>query len=105
MDHSAKLVGITDQLGDPPFGLVYRRLVVALSIVVFWIIGQYSTVSQNCSAIPRLLIFTTDLMLSFNAQHTGTKGEDKTFWQLAERVRRCSDLHFFVLSATFVPFC
>uniref|UniRef100_M1DF99 Uncharacterized protein n=1 Tax=Solanum tuberosum TaxID=4113 RepID=M1DF99_SOLTU len=38
------------------------------------------------------------------AQHTGTKGEDKTIWQFAEWVRQFSDLHFFVLLAAFVPF-
>uniref|UniRef100_M1E0Y3 Uncharacterized protein n=1 Tax=Solanum tuberosum TaxID=4113 RepID=M1E0Y3_SOLTU len=83
-DHSAKLVGIADQLGDPPFGLVHRRLVLAFSIVVFWIIGRHNTVSWNCSAICRLLFFTADLICSFRAQHTGTKGEDKTFWRLTE---------------------
>ncbi|KAG5586244.1 hypothetical protein H5410_046678 [Solanum commersonii] len=40
---------------------------------------------------------------STGAHHTGTKYEDKTFWRFAKRVRRFSDLHFFVLSAAFVP--
>uniref|UniRef100_M1E1A2 Uncharacterized protein n=1 Tax=Solanum tuberosum TaxID=4113 RepID=M1E1A2_SOLTU len=39
------------------------------------------------------------------AQHTGTKGEDKTFWRFTEWVRQFSDLHLFVLSAAFVLFC
>ncbi|KAG5610957.1 hypothetical protein H5410_022238 [Solanum commersonii] len=47
-DHSAKLVRIADQLGDLPFGLVHRRLALALSIIVFWIIRQHSTASRNC---------------------------------------------------------
>ncbi|WMV30270.1 hypothetical protein MTR67_023655 [Solanum verrucosum] len=103
-DHSAKLVGIADQLGDPPFGLVHRRLALDFSIIVFWIIVRHSTTSRNCSVICRLLLFTADLVRSFRAQHIGTKGEDKTFWRLAEWVRRFSDLQFFVLSAAFVPF-
>ncbi|KAG5610435.1 hypothetical protein H5410_021716 [Solanum commersonii] len=78
-DHLAKLVGIVDQLSDPPFGLVHRRLALAFCIIVFWIIGRHSTVSWNCSAIRRLLLFTADLIRSFRAQHTGTKDEDKTF--------------------------
>ncbi|KAG5595673.1 hypothetical protein H5410_036905, partial [Solanum commersonii] len=69
-----------------------------------WIIGRHSTASQNCSAIRRLLLFTADLILSFRAQHTGTKGEDRTFWRLAKYVRQLSNLHFFVFSATFIPF-
>ncbi|KAG5610104.1 hypothetical protein H5410_021385, partial [Solanum commersonii] len=40
-DHLAKLVGIADQLGDPPFGLVHLRLALAFSSVVFWIIGHH----------------------------------------------------------------
>ncbi|WMV50036.1 hypothetical protein MTR67_043421, partial [Solanum verrucosum] len=104
-EHSASLVEIADQLSDPPFGRFHRRLSLSFSMVVFWIIGRHSTASWNCSATHRLLIFTTDLILSFRAQYTGTKGKDKTFWRLAERVRRFSDLHFFVLSATSVPFC
>ncbi|KAG5631955.1 hypothetical protein H5410_003672, partial [Solanum commersonii] len=79
-DHSASLIKITDQLGDPPFA------------------------SRNCSLIRRLLLFTTDLILSFRAQHTRTKGEDKIFWRLAKWVHRFSNLHFFVLSAAFVSF-
>ncbi|KAG5580505.1 hypothetical protein H5410_051132 [Solanum commersonii] len=68
--HSAQLVEITDTLGDPPFGLLYRLSAFAFSI--------------------------------FAVQHTGTKGENKTFWRLANR--RFSNLHFLVLSAAFVPF-
>uniref|UniRef100_M1DDH0 Gag-pol polyprotein n=1 Tax=Solanum tuberosum TaxID=4113 RepID=M1DDH0_SOLTU len=41
----------------------------------------------------------------YGGQQTGTEGENKTFWRITKRVRRFSDLHFFVLSATFVPFC
>ncbi|KAG5612205.1 hypothetical protein H5410_023486 [Solanum commersonii] len=79
-DHSASLVEIANQLSDPPFG---------------------STTLRNCLATRRLLLFTTDLILSFRAQHTGTKGEDMTFWRFTEWVRRTSDLYFFVLSAAF----
>ncbi|WMV46649.1 hypothetical protein MTR67_040034, partial [Solanum verrucosum] len=79
-DHSGSLVEIADQLGNPPFGRFHRRLALSFNIVVFFIIGRHSTTSQNCSATRRLLLFTTDLILSFKAQHTRTKGEDKTFW-------------------------
>ncbi|WMV08824.1 hypothetical protein MTR67_002209, partial [Solanum verrucosum] len=103
-DHSVKLVGIVDQLSDQLFGLVHHRLALFFSIVVVWIIGRHSTASRNCSVIRRLFVFTADLIRSFRAQHTGTKGEDKTFWRLVEWVRRFSDLHFFVLSTAFVPF-
>ncbi|KAG5585776.1 hypothetical protein H5410_046210 [Solanum commersonii] len=99
-----QLVGITDQLGNSPFGIVHSRVSLSLSIILFWIIRRHDTTSQSCSVTRRLLLFTTDLILSFKAQRTGTKGEDKTFWQLTEWVRRFSDLHFFVLSAAFVPF-
>ncbi|KAG5585676.1 hypothetical protein H5410_046110 [Solanum commersonii] len=86
-DHLVKLVGIADQLGDSPFGIVHRCLALAFSIIVFWIIRRHSNASRNCSVIRRLLIFTTNLILSFRAKHTGTKGEDKTFWRLTEWVR------------------
>ncbi|KAG5572239.1 hypothetical protein H5410_062005 [Solanum commersonii] len=84
--------------------LIHHRLALAFSIVMFWIIGRHSTTSRNYLVIPQLLLFTFDLIRSFRAQHTGTKGEDKTFWHLAEWVRRFSDLHLFVLLAAFVPF-
>ncbi|KAG5586967.1 hypothetical protein H5410_047401 [Solanum commersonii] len=83
-DHSASLVEIVDQLGDLPFGRFHRRLALSYNIVVFWIIRRNSTASRNCSVTRRLLFSTVDLILSFKAQHTGTKGEDKTFWRLAE---------------------
>uniref|UniRef100_M1DUS6 Uncharacterized protein n=1 Tax=Solanum tuberosum TaxID=4113 RepID=M1DUS6_SOLTU len=86
-DHSAPLVEITNQLGDPPFGRFHHRLVLSFSIVVFSIIGRHSTTSRKCLATCRLLFFTADLIPSFMGQHTGTKGEDKTFWRLAEWVR------------------
>ncbi|WMV29600.1 hypothetical protein MTR67_022985, partial [Solanum verrucosum] len=50
-EHSVKLVGIANQLGDLPFGLVHRRLALAFNIVVFWIIGRHSITSWNCSVI------------------------------------------------------
>ncbi|KAG5605871.1 hypothetical protein H5410_027363, partial [Solanum commersonii] len=84
-DPSAKLVRFVDQLGYPPFGLVYRPLALAFDIIVFFIIRIYSNASRNCSVTCRLLLFTADLILSFKAQHIGTKGMDKAFWRLAER--------------------
>uniref|UniRef100_M1DJ19 Uncharacterized protein n=1 Tax=Solanum tuberosum TaxID=4113 RepID=M1DJ19_SOLTU len=78
-DHSASLVGIADQLGDLPFGVIHRRIVPAFSIIVLWVIGRYGTASRNCSAMRSLLPFSTDLILFFRAQHTGTKGEVRPF--------------------------
>uniref|UniRef100_M1DLR6 Uncharacterized protein n=1 Tax=Solanum tuberosum TaxID=4113 RepID=M1DLR6_SOLTU len=78
-DHLASLVEIADQLDDPPFGRFHCRLALSFSIVVFWIIGRYSTASRNCLATLRLLLFIADLILSFKAQNNGTNGEDKTF--------------------------
>ncbi|KAG5570981.1 hypothetical protein H5410_060747 [Solanum commersonii] len=78
-DYSASLVEIVDQLGDPLFGRYHRCLALSFSIVMFWIIGWHSTTLRNCSATHCLLLFTADLILSFRAQHTGTKGKDKTF--------------------------
>ncbi|WMV29364.1 hypothetical protein MTR67_022749, partial [Solanum verrucosum] len=86
-DDSASLVEITDQLGDPPFGRFRRRLGQFFNIVIIWIIGRHGTASRNCSVTCRLLLFTVGLIFSFRAQHTGTKGEDKTFWRLAKRFR------------------
>uniref|UniRef100_M1DWV5 Uncharacterized protein n=1 Tax=Solanum tuberosum TaxID=4113 RepID=M1DWV5_SOLTU len=68
-----------DQLGDSPFDRFHRRAALTFNIVVFWIIGRRSTASRNCLAIRRLLLFTADLIRSFMAQHTGTKGEVRSF--------------------------
>uniref|UniRef100_M1DQH3 Uncharacterized protein n=1 Tax=Solanum tuberosum TaxID=4113 RepID=M1DQH3_SOLTU len=78
-DHSVSLVGITDQLGDSPFGVVHRLLAPAFSIIVLWVNGRHGTALPNFSAMHRLFPFSTDLILSFRAQHTGTKGEVKPF--------------------------
>ncbi|KAG5595111.1 hypothetical protein H5410_036343 [Solanum commersonii] len=80
LSHSTQLVRITDTLGDSPFGLLHRLSALAFSIFASWIIGGHSTTSRNCSTTHQLLLFTADLILSFRAQHIGTKGEDKTFW-------------------------
>ncbi|WMV13697.1 hypothetical protein MTR67_007082, partial [Solanum verrucosum] len=40
---------IADQLGDPPFGRFHHRLALSFSIIVFWILGRYSTALRNCS--------------------------------------------------------
>ncbi|WMV30000.1 hypothetical protein MTR67_023385, partial [Solanum verrucosum] len=50
-DHSASLVGIADQLGDSPFGVVHHRLAPALSIVVLWVIRRHDTASRNFSVM------------------------------------------------------
>ncbi|WMV32721.1 hypothetical protein MTR67_026106, partial [Solanum verrucosum] len=78
-DHSAPLVDIADQLGDPPFGRFHHPLALSFSIIVFWIIGRHSTTSWNCPVTRRLLLFTANLILSFRAQQTGTKGEVRPF--------------------------
>ncbi|KAG5577347.1 hypothetical protein H5410_057481 [Solanum commersonii] len=79
VDHSASLVGIADQLDDWPFGVVHHRLALAFSIVVLWVIGLHGTVSLIYLAMCRLLPFTAGLILSFRAQHIGTKGEVRPF--------------------------
>ncbi|KAG5632841.1 hypothetical protein H5410_004558 [Solanum commersonii] len=82
MDHLATLVEIADQLGDSPFGVVHRRLALSIGIVMLWVIGQHSTASRNSLAMRRLVSFSADLIFSFRAQHTGTKGEVGTFGDL-----------------------
>ncbi|WMV37705.1 hypothetical protein MTR67_031090 [Solanum verrucosum] len=78
-DHSASLVRIADQLGDSPFSVFHRRLAPTFNIVMLWVIGRHGTASQNFSAMRQLVSFTADLILSFRAQHTGTKGEVRPF--------------------------
>uniref|UniRef100_M1DK65 Uncharacterized protein n=1 Tax=Solanum tuberosum TaxID=4113 RepID=M1DK65_SOLTU len=78
-DHLVSLVGITNQLGNSPFGVIHRRLAPAFSIVVLWVIGRHGTTLRNFSAMRRLLPFSTNLILSFRVQHTGTKGEVRPF--------------------------
>ncbi|WMV18573.1 hypothetical protein MTR67_011958 [Solanum verrucosum] len=75
--HSTSLVRIADQLGYSPFGIVHLRLAPAFNIVMLWIIGRHGTASRM--AIHRLLSFFANLILSFRAQHTGTKGEVRPF--------------------------
>ncbi|KAG5630996.1 hypothetical protein H5410_002713 [Solanum commersonii] len=81
-NHSSSLVKIANQLGDSPFGVVHRRLAPAFSIIMLWVIGRHGTALRNFSAMRRLLLFSTDLILSFRAQHTGTKGEVRPFGDL-----------------------
>ncbi|WMV19438.1 hypothetical protein MTR67_012823 [Solanum verrucosum] len=78
-DYSESLVGITDQLGDSPFGVFHRRVTPTFNIVVLWVIGQNGTASRNFSAMRRLLPISAHLILSFRAQHTGTKDEVRPF--------------------------
>ncbi|WMV24540.1 hypothetical protein MTR67_017925 [Solanum verrucosum] len=78
-DHSASLVGIADQLGDSPFGVVHCRLALAFNIVVLWVIGRHGTTVRNFSMMRRLLPISADLILSFRTQHTGTKGKVRPF--------------------------
>jgi len=99
------LMRIADAFGDPPFGLLRRLSSFSFSIFVSWIIGRCSTASWSRSTIRRLLLFTADLLLSFWAQHIGTKGEYVIYWRFAEWVRRFADLHFFVLLVSFASFC
>ncbi|WMV45766.1 hypothetical protein MTR67_039151, partial [Solanum verrucosum] len=87
VDHSTQLVGIAGQLDDSPFGIVHHHVALTLNIVVFWIVRRHGTALRSCLVTRRLLLFTVDLILSFRAQHTGTKGEDKTFWRLTKWVQ------------------
>ncbi|KAG5610011.1 hypothetical protein H5410_021292, partial [Solanum commersonii] len=70
-----------------------------------WIIGLHSTALRNCLAIRQLLLFTTDLILSFWAQHTGAKGKDKTLLaicQMGSAILRSSFLHSFSCLCSFL---
>uniref|UniRef100_M1DK29 Uncharacterized protein n=1 Tax=Solanum tuberosum TaxID=4113 RepID=M1DK29_SOLTU len=78
-DHSASLIRIANQLGNSPFGVVHRRLAPSFNIVLLWVIGKHGSDSQNFSVMRRLLPFYADLILSFLAQHSGTKGEVRPF--------------------------
>ncbi|KAG5606199.1 hypothetical protein H5410_027691 [Solanum commersonii] len=49
-------------MDDPPFGLPHCLLALAFSIFAFWIIGRYSTTSQNCSVTHLLLPFIADMI-------------------------------------------
>ncbi|WMV24724.1 hypothetical protein MTR67_018109, partial [Solanum verrucosum] len=94
-DHSASLVRIADQLGDYPFGVVHRRLAPTFSIIVLWVIVRPGTASRNFLAMHRLLHFSTDLILSFRAQHTRTKGKVRPFGNLPSGL---GDPHVFISS-------
>ncbi|KAG5606645.1 hypothetical protein H5410_028137, partial [Solanum commersonii] len=104
-DNSATLVGIVDQLRDSPFGVVHRRLTPSFGIVVLWVIRRHSTSSWNISAMHRLHPFSTDLILSFRAQHIGTKGEVRPFGDSLGGIGDPQAFIFFVLFSLFIPFC
>ncbi|KAG5571356.1 hypothetical protein H5410_061122 [Solanum commersonii] len=98
-DHSAQLVGITNTLGDPPFGRFHRLFALAFSIFALRVVERYSTASRNYSATRRLLHFIANLIFPIRAQHTGTKGDLQVDRRLAKWARRSSSLYFFIFSA------
>uniref|UniRef100_M1DB95 Uncharacterized protein n=1 Tax=Solanum tuberosum TaxID=4113 RepID=M1DB95_SOLTU len=102
-DQSEQLVRIADTLGDPPFGRFHRLLALSFSLFAFLVVERYGTASRNCSATRRLLHFIANLIFPFRAQHTRTKGDLQANRRLANRARRSSGLHFFVLFICLVP--
>ncbi|WMV32758.1 hypothetical protein MTR67_026143, partial [Solanum verrucosum] len=51
-DHLGTLVGITDQLGDSPFGVVHRLLEPSFGIIMLWVIGRHVVLhrtSRRCA--------------------------------------------------------
>ncbi|KAG5571600.1 hypothetical protein H5410_061366 [Solanum commersonii] len=117
LDPSAKLVGITKTFGDPPFVGIADTLAICLLVdfITFLLLplafshfealGNRSNASQNCSMTCRLLLFIAELTFSFRAQHTVIKGDLQVDRRLANRGRRSSSLHFFVLFIRLVPSC
>ncbi|WMV29836.1 hypothetical protein MTR67_023221, partial [Solanum verrucosum] len=57
-DNSTSLVGIADQLGDSPFGVVHRHLTPAFNIIVLWSLADMVLLSgtswrcTDCSVFP-----------------------------------------------------
>ncbi|KAG5571911.1 hypothetical protein H5410_061677 [Solanum commersonii] len=49
--------------------------------------------------------FSPSFLLSFRAQYTRTKGEYAICWRFTEWVGQFPDLRFFILFASFAPFC
>ncbi|KAG5615903.1 hypothetical protein H5410_015727 [Solanum commersonii] len=103
-DQSAQLVGITDSLGDMPFGLVHRLSTLSFSNFKHCNFGRYGTASWNRSATRRLLLSITYLIFSFRAWHTGTLGKTKAIRRLAQWLRQSSGLLFFIFSAALFLF-
>uniref|UniRef100_M1DA58 Uncharacterized protein n=1 Tax=Solanum tuberosum TaxID=4113 RepID=M1DA58_SOLTU len=79
---SANQVGLADHLGDPPFAHFHHLSTLTFSILKFCNFGRSNTASRNHSAIRRLLLSLTDLVLSFRAWHTGTLGGQEAIRQL-----------------------
>ncbi|KAG5610347.1 hypothetical protein H5410_021628, partial [Solanum commersonii] len=70
------------------------------------IIGRHSTALSNCSVIHRLLLFIVDLILSFKAQHTRAKDENKTLLvicQMGSAVLKSSFIRSFSFLCSFLP--
>ncbi|KAG5600312.1 hypothetical protein H5410_031682 [Solanum commersonii] len=82
------LVGITDALGDPPFGLLHRLSVFAFSIFVFWIIGRYNTALRN-----RLSTLKLWARLRPFSDSPNTLGDPQAFFSSLNLLMRRSNVH------------